>query len=142
MRMAEYLGTDVSCILRSHPFKDWCFERSVERNLDEPRVYYVFKQRGLDIECDYNDVVSTIFIRREECDGFTLSEIPFSLVRREVLECLGVPSKSGGMITDPISGPQGGWDRFAHADFTIHIEYTNDTSGIKMITLMLNDVVP
>lgn len=142
LKMTQYLGRHVSNLLQSDPFKNWVVERSVEEDLEEPIVDYVFKGRGLTVECDGSDTVCTVFVNREECDGFRLSEIPFTLSRKEVLDRLGVPARSGEKSHHPFLGEYGAWDRFAHADFTIHIQYTIDACGIKMITLMLNDVVP
>ena len=142
MRMMEYLGRHVSSLLESEPFKNWPVKKSVEKDLEPSRLYYVFKGRGLDIECDNSQMVCAIFIRHEECNGFRLSEIPFALGREEILDRLGAPSKSGEKINDPILGKSGAWDRFAHTDGTIHVEYTIDGSEISMITLMRGDVVP
>jgi hypothetical protein len=142
MKMKNYLGKHVSSVLEIDPFKNWLVERSVEKDLKPPRVYYIFKGRGLDMECDCSDIVCTIFIRREVCDGFRLSEIPFTLGREEVIERLGAPSKSGERSSDPVLGDSGAWDRFAWVDCTIHVEYTVGGTEISMITLMRSDIVP
>jgi hypothetical protein len=142
MRMAEYMGRHVASMFEVAPFKNWPFERSVEADLEELRIDYIFTGRALVIECDRNEAVCVIFMRREEYDGFILSEIPFTLGRKEVLDRLGVPSKSGEKISDPILGECGAWDRFVRSNFTIHVEYSADVDAINMITLMRSDVVP
>jgi hypothetical protein len=142
MRMAEYLGRPVASLLEDAPFRNWPFERSVEAGLEELRIYYVFTGRGLEVICDHDETVAVIFIHREECDGFILSEIPFTLGRKEVLDHLGMPSKSGEKIFDPILGEYGPRDLFVHPRFAVHVEYQADTDAINMITLMRSDVVP
>jgi hypothetical protein len=142
MRMAEHLGKHISSMLQSEPFKNWAVERSTEDDLDEQRIFYVFTGRSLYVECDRDERVCTLFMRAEECEGFTLSEIPFALDRKQLLERLGSPSKSGASISDPVLGSQGAWDRFTRPHYVVHVQYQTERDAIYMITLMRPDVVP
>lgn len=140
----KYLGNPASNLLNDEPFKRWSFDKSFENDLDEPIIDYVFPQNGMDFVCDGDEIVSTIFLYADENRYFNegVSEIPFSFVRRQVIECLGSPSKSGDRTSDPILGEYGPWDRFAKPTYSIHVEYGLNEARIKKITLMRADVVP
>ena len=144
MQMTEFLGSHVSKILESEPFKNWPVERSVDDDLDERIIHYVFNEHGLELRCDADENVSTIFLHSEEYNGFdeSISRIPFSLRREEVLERFGTPSKRGDKTSDPILGVCGAWDRFPRPNSAIHVEYRPDADEIKKITLIRGDVVP
>ncbi len=144
MQMTEFLGSHVSTLLENKPFEDWPVERFVEDDLDEREVHYVFHNHGLELCCDVSDNIKSIFLHSERFGGFdeSVSGVPFSLRRRDVLELFGTPSKSGGKISDPILGEFGAWDRFSCASSAIHVEYKTKTEGIQMITLMRGDAVP
>lgn len=141
--IAQYLGNPASTMLESSPFKLWPVEKSFEDDLPEPIIHYVFPQHGLELRCDRHDIVSTIFLYSDEFNGFdeSLLDAPFSSNRNKVIEILGVPSKSGGKISDPILGDYGAWDRFARVGHAIHVEYGADADRIKKITLIRADVV-
>ena len=142
--MTEYIGSHISTMLESEPFKYWPVEKSVEDDLDEQIIQYVFNGNGLELRCDSDGIISSIFLLSEEYGGFdeSLFEIPFSLNRQQVHEILGTPSKSGEKINDPLLGEYGAWEHFTQPDSTIHIEYKIDADKINNITLMQNDVVP
>jgi hypothetical protein len=142
--LANYLGNDISLILADLPFKNWTFNKSYENDLEEPRIDYIFPQNGMDLICDADDRLTTIFLYADEtrCFKEDLLDLPFSLTRKQVIECLGPPSKSGGPINDPVLGECGSWDRFARSEYSIHVEFRVDADRIKMVTLMRADVVP
>ena len=131
-------------MLRENPFKDWLFERSVETDLEEPIVQYVFSTHGLALRCDQDENISVIFFYSDHYNGFdeSMLEFPFSWKREQVLRKLGSPSKSGFKTKHPILGEFGEWDRFDRPNYAIHIEYRPDYDSIKKITLMRSDVVP
>jgi hypothetical protein len=143
MNLTSYLGKNISQLLESEPFKHWSVERTVEDDLDERIIHYVFDKNGLELRCDCKDDVSAVFMFANEYKGFdqSLSEIPFCFTRQQVLDRLGVPSKSGERIDDPILGECGAWDRFTYPGSTIHIEYEVDADAISKITLIRNDIV-
>jgi hypothetical protein len=142
--LAEYLGRPASIVLSAFPFKDWKFEKSVENDLDETVIDYVFPENGVDFTCDGDDKVSVIILFSNDQRRFDedLLDVPFSLNRQQVVELLGSASKSGGRRTHPILGESGAWDRFSRPGYSIHIEYQVDENSIKKITLMRADVVP
>lgn len=141
--LAKYLGKPAPIILADTPFKLWDVERSVEHDLDEPIIQYVFPQNGLELRCDRDEKVSTIFLYSDKYCGFdeSLFDMPFSSSRQEVVGRLGTPSKSGGRISDPVLGEYGPWDRFTRLGHTIHVEYRLDADCIRRITLIRADVV-
>jgi hypothetical protein len=142
--LANYLGIPASTMLEDAPFKLWLVEKSFEEDLEEPIIHYVFPQHGLELRCDSDNKVSVIFLYSDSFNSFdeALLDIPFSSNRKKVNELFGVPSKSGGKVSDPILGEYGPWDRFTRTGHTIHFEYGLDADRIKKITLMRPDVVP
>jgi hypothetical protein len=144
MKIPEYLGKHVSILLEEVPFKNWPVEKSIEDDLEEKLTSYMFKEHGFEVSCDRNDKISVIFLYSDKYNGFaeSLFEIPFSWNQKQVLEHFGVPSKSGGKVSDPILGDYGPWDRFTRPGYAIHVRYRTDSDRIKQITLMRSDVVP
>jgi hypothetical protein len=74
--------------------------------------------------------------------GEALSEVAFSLSRREVLNRFGSASKSGAAVRVPVLGDRGAWDRFTLPAGSIHVQYRLDRDEIDMITLMCRDAEP
>lgn len=75
-------------------------------------------------------------------DGEVLVDVPFEMVREQVLERFGTPTESGGRSRIPVLGDYGAWDRFTLPEGTLHIQYALERDEIEMITLMRADVVP
>jgi hypothetical protein len=67
---------------------------------------------------------------------------PFGSTRREVIERLGPPFRSGQPISDPVLGDYGAWDRFIRSGYVLHVEYRRHEDAINRLTLMRADVVP
>src|SRR5688572_27197956 len=135
--LANYLGSPASTMLSQAPFKSWPVEKSFEYDLEEPIIHYVFPMHGLELRCDREDKISTIFLYSDQLNGFdeSLLDAPFSLNRQQAMERFGSPSKSGGKISDPILGEYGPWDRFAQPGYTLHFQYRLDADCIEKITL-------
>lgn len=142
--LASYLGRDASILLDATPFKNWTFEKSVEDDLEESLIDYVFAQHGMDFVCDGDDKVNSIFLYFDEsrCFNEDIRDLPFDSGRQEIIARLGAPSKSGEKMSDPILGEYGAWDRFTRSGYAVHVEYRLDADVIKKITLMRADVVP
>lgn len=141
--IASYLGKDASALLAEQPFKSWKYEKSFEDDLEKPRIDYVFAQGGMDFVCDGEDNIRTIFLYSDDlrCFNEKIQDLPLTSSRKTVIDYLGVPSKSGGKISDPILGEYGAWDRFVRSGYVIHVEYCLDVDIINKITLMRTDVV-
>jgi hypothetical protein len=144
MNLENYLGNHVSRILEVLPFKNWRVDRSLEEDLAEPIIQYVFTDHGLELRCDKEEKILSIFLDADAVDGYSASivEIPFSNSRKEVLVRFGIPSKSGAGMVDPILGAYGAWDRFTLPNHTLHIEYRATSDCIKRITFMVNEITP
>jgi hypothetical protein len=140
--LASYLGKPVSVLLEDSPFKSWSVKKSVRDDLVERIFHYVFPKHGLELRCDKDEKVSTIFIDSDELIGGDALELSLASARSEVLSCLGTPSKSGARLRDPILGDYGAWDRFLKPGYAIHVEYRLDVDRVNKITLMRDDVVP
>lgn len=145
MAMTEFLGKHISKMLDLDPFKSWSVKRSIEHDLEERRIHYVFENHGLEVQCDGKDHVQTIFMYSEKHGGFDESLLDFSLAssREQVLAHLGTPSRSGERINDPILGECGAWDRFDYTEpnLSAHFEYRLDGQGISKFTLIWGEVV-
>jgi hypothetical protein len=140
--MARYLGKNVSSLLESRPFEQWPVERTVDSDADPPEIGYIFEGCGLQVSCDLDERVQSVFLEAEEHDGFVLSEVPFGHNRDQVLERFGSPSKSGEGTSHSVLGDFGPWDRFPCPDYVVHVQYKVGAEGIEMITLMRSDVAP
>lgn len=142
--LSKYLGRQASVLLADPPFKDWAVERSFEPDLESPVIDYVFPHNGMDLVCDQDDRVSTVFLYADGSRCFTdgVEELPFGAGRRDVIARLGTPSRSGDKSSSPILGEHGPWDRFSRPGYAIHVEYRLDVDVIQLITLMRDDVVP
>lgn len=139
--LARYLGRPVDEFLSDVPFKFWRVEKSYENDLDEPVVDFVFPQDGVQLSCDGDETLRTIFLEAEEFDEHLLG-FPFSLCRQQVLERFGKPTRSGEGHIDAVLGAYGAWDRFDGAQYCLHIQYRPDADCIKKVTLMRPDVAP
>jgi hypothetical protein len=142
--ISNYLNSPTSVLLSALPFKNWLVEKSYESDLSPPIIQYVFPENGLALRCSTDDIVIAIFLDSEELGGFDdgYSELSFSLTRQQVLNILGVPSKSGLRFKDPVLGEYGPWDRFLRENHTIHVEYAISEDKIKKITFMRSDLTP
>jgi len=144
VNLGDFIGLHVSGFLEAEPFMHWAFERTVEPDIDEYVVQYVFDGHGLGLLCDKDEHVKVIFLHSEQYGGFdsSLSGIPFSLRRGDARSRYGIPSAQGAGMRDPILGDYGPWERFDREGFVLHLEYTLDGTALKMVTLMALDAVP
>jgi hypothetical protein len=138
--LVAFLGSNVSALLAIPPFSGWEVVRTVEEDLPSKEVWYEFEGHGVELICDESERIRTIFLLGG--DGEALSEIPFSLSRREVLGRFGSPSNSGAAIRLPVLGDKGAWDRFALPAGSVHIQYRLDCDKIEMVTLMRRGTEP
>jgi hypothetical protein len=143
-KLAGFLSQSVSALLSDEPFRAWSVERSVETDLEEPVIHYVFPSHGLELQCDAEEKISAIHLYRDEYGGFdqNLLDLSFSFNGIDIARLMGVPSKRGDKVVDPILGEYGAWDRFDYSNHSVHIEYTLRGDGIRMITLIRKDRLP
>jgi hypothetical protein len=137
--ISKFLGTHISEFLSTDPFSRWRFTRSVVLGTDRPCIDY--ESTVVDIVCDLDETIRTIFLYEAGANGISFFDVPFSCTQNEVRKLIGNPSKSGEGSSSPVLGASGAWDRFSRADHTIHVEYKVDTDEIRKITLMRNDIV-
>ncbi|NVB79479.1 MAG: hypothetical protein HOV81_13875 [Kofleriaceae bacterium] len=130
----------MSSLLADRPFAGWQVTRTVDEETSEDEAHYLFEGHGVELICDQQERVLTIFLRRG--DGEALSELAFSLSRREVLELYGPPSCSEAARRYEGLGDIGPWDRWDHAAASVHVQYRLDRDEIEMITLMRPDAAP
>ncbi|HEX8523215.1 MAG TPA: hypothetical protein VF669_13240 [Tepidisphaeraceae bacterium] len=139
-----YLGREASSLLKAPPFDRWPVEKSLEEDLEEPILHYVFPHHGMELRCDRNDRINTIFLRADTSGHFEeeLLDIPANANRGDVLRRFGIPAKSGNSLSDPVLGRYGPWDRFNLPRCVVHVQYRVGADDIEMITLMRPDAVP
>lgn len=142
--LSQYLGVPISRMLTNTPFKTWEYERTFQYDINIPRIDYVFLESAIDVICDTDETTRAIFISLSGKRGIAKDIIaPLETwTRRDVVNYFGPPSKSGGLVNDPILGDLGSWDRFARHNYSIHIEYSVDEDKISKITLMRLDAIP
>jgi hypothetical protein len=144
MTLTEYLGQPISAILSTTPFSTWAMEREVSDDSDECIVRYLFPDHSMEVRCDQNDRVLTIFLDAEH-KSFAddrLCEVGREWTRAQVLTHFGRPDKSGPRVSHSVLGSYGEWDRFAFHGYAIHIEYALMGPGVRRITMMASSVVP
>jgi hypothetical protein len=132
--LASNLGESAEILLAETPFKNWTFKKSFRDDLEGPIIHYVFDRRGFELRCDQDERINVIFLSLGEFRDFNL-DIPVSASRSQVIECLGLRSKSGDKMIDPILGEYGAWDFFTRLGYSIHVEYALDADCVKRITL-------
>ena len=140
MQLGAYLGKHVNNLLAASPFVAWDVTRSVENDLPRKEIWYEFEGHGIEVICDEDERVRTIFLHRGEAEA--LAEVSFAASRTQVVAQLGAPSKSGKAVRIPVLGDRGAWDRFTGPDCVIHVQYMLDRDEIDMVTLMRPDAVP
>jgi len=140
MKMADYLGVHASKLLASEPFCGWAVTRSVERDLPRTEVWYEFDGHGVEVICDEDESIRTIFFHAGVHQW--LSDLPFALRRKDIISRFGPPSKSGAATRHPVLGESGPWDRFILGNGTVHFLYRVDSDQIDRITLMRQDAIP
>jgi hypothetical protein len=141
-RFVGYLGKPALYATSDSPLVDWKFIRS-PIEFDGDSIDYQFINNGIDLSCDSDDNIHSIFIHNDS-RKFTglIVDIPFEMRRDDVLRRIGIPCKSGDPINDSILGHFGAWDRFDSHDHSMHIQYHSDGDGIALITFMRPSVVP
>lgn len=142
--LSKYLGKDASVLLADAPFNSWAVTRTFEADLEKPLIDYVFMQDGMDFVCDGENKLSSIFLYADQSRFFRegIEDLPFGSTRREVIERLGPPFRSGQPLSDPVLGDYGAWDRFIRSGYVLHVEYRRHEDAINRLTLMRADVVP
>jgi hypothetical protein len=137
----ELLGKSVTDILHSAPFCDWPFEKNADNDLDEPLVYFEFKDHGVSLTCRDTDTISTVHFSASG-QAASYFGLPTSLTRDKVRGQFGTPHASGEGVDHPILGNYGPYDRYDHSDHSVHFEFFPDVDKIRLITVMTRSVVP
>ncbi len=142
--LSECLGKPIEQLFSQVPFRNWPAERSLEQTEDEASIYYEFPDQGVDIRCDEDELVRTVFLHVDRLPPLELIglEIDASLTRQQVLERFGPPSKSGNRVDLPPLGKCGAWDRFSRSTWSLHFQYHYEVETIRLVTLMCQTVVP
>ena len=145
MKVAEYLGSNVSALLAASPFSGWHATRSVDTDEGNPKapseIWYEFAGRGVEVLCDQAELVQAIFLHGG-LDSEALCDVPFSSSRSEIRARYGTPAKSGEPSHHPKLGPSGAWDRFVAGPAVVHFRYCVERDQVDRVTLMTLDATP
>lgn len=144
MNITSFLGRDINELLSSSPFNNWQYELSKEDDLLESIAYYVFTQDGLEIQCDPNNIIKTIFLYSKEYGGYELSGMSFTfdMTRDQIRGTFGIPERAGEESNDDILGFHGCWDRYKLSGYYIHFSFVKGACGIDQVTLISGEDAP
>lgn len=142
MNIADFIGEPITSLFEIEPFNTSTYTRSVDMEIDKPCIDYIFQNFGVEIVCNLDEKIRTIFLSKSSIGKLPLINLPFTLTREEVTHIFGKPHKSGVQSTSLYLGSSGAWDRFRTVKFTIHVEYKINSKGVNKVTLMSNDSTP
>ena len=133
-----FLGKSIGSLLQDALFIGWVVRRSVEKELQPPRIHYVFSGTGFEVKCGPDEIIDVIFINIEEIDtsiARLIVPINPNWTRKIAIEYYGPPIRSGGEYVHPILGQYGPWDIFDFPQYTLHFEYYADSFHVKRLTM-------
>ncbi|MEW6283257.1 MAG: hypothetical protein AB1758_31910, partial [Candidatus Eremiobacterota bacterium] len=90
---------------------------------------------GLEVQVDYQDVVTTMFFYCTPTEGYQ----PYPGLLPRGLSALATPESAGRVLGEP-SRTGSGWDRWDRSTFSLHVQYAGDRVG--KVTLMASEAVP
>lgn len=138
MKIADFLGGDVSHFLGLQPFKNWRYK--VKDDAEEQTRNYIFGGHCLEIICNNFGKILTLFTERGFDD--TWMDVPFTFERSQVLKFYGPPVRSGAPDVKPVLGEFVPWDLFRLPTYAVHVEYGSSQGAIQRITFMEFNQVP
>jgi len=105
---------------------------------DAKEYYYSFTQAGIELICDPQDRITTVFIfAGDDNHGRYVGDLPrnlrFSDSRAEVSQKLGMASMSGGG-TEGTLGKIPIWDKYYFPTYSLHVQYGTN-GNVSQITL-------
>ncbi len=99
------------------------------------------KDRGIQIRCDENGIIRTIFIYSVRREGFTpyreeiLPGVPAAAERKAILDAFGTPAESGRDSHSFFSADPSWWDRYDRENASYHIQYSDEQGSVEFITI-------
>lgn len=137
--MKVFLNKNINILLSTIPFSSWLYDKTIDEDDFElqTEIFYEFQDHDLEIQCNKNFIIETIFIKGSDFDKELLHlDFDFNFTQDMIRDCLGEPSFSGSESNSRYLGKSGAWDRFDFGSYVIHIEYKIDTKSIDKITFM------
>ncbi len=132
----------------SDSFIEFCKRHGINRELElvSDTLYCFTPKMGFDFLFNEEHIITTLFFygdpEESEDNSVFAGRLPYNLSfpmnRTEVRRMLGVPEKlyDGGVILNMKVTP---WDRFLTKEYFLHIQYSSDSSHIKLVTISLED---
>jgi hypothetical protein len=143
--MKIFLNKNINILLSTIPFSSWLYDKTIDEGDSEfqTEVFYEFQAHDLEIQCDKNFIIETIFIKGSAFDKELLDlDFDFSFNQDMIRICLGEPSFSSNESNSQYLGKSGAWDRFDFGSYVIHIEYKIGIKKINKITFMTLERAP
>ena len=144
MDLVELLGTSTA-ELASHPA--FLGRRLAVERFDE-RLHVEAPESGFEVVDHGDGLIGTIHLHCRPGDGFAAfaGELPCGLAptmtRAEVRRLLGEPEWSGEALTFAALGSMPPWDRFVLDEGYVHVSYSDDDSGLSLVTVMARAAAP
>lgn len=143
--MKNYLNKSIDTLLSKAPFNSWSYDKTIDEEDFEfqTEVSYEFQNHDLQVVCDKNLIIQTIFILGEAFDN-KLLELGFDFSSNQdiIRASLGIPSFSGKESNSQYLGKSGAWDRFDFNSYVLHVEYQIGNKKIDKITFMTLSQAP
>ena len=114
---------------------------SLAVNAEVPLHFLSSKIRGIQIRCDENRVIRTIFIYAVKREGFSpyqdeiLPGIAATANRKTILDAFGHPGESGSDTHTFLSAEESWWDRYDLDAASYHFQYTGEQGSLEFITI-------
>jgi hypothetical protein len=131
-----YIGMKFAEFRNIAPFKDWSWKRKLSKELQ--RIVYISGKSGLDIYCDNDDNIITIFLYSKKFDD-RLADCKFNWTREQVRARYGKPTRTRATLVDLILGEFGEADIFAFQKARLNVQYKFHVAGIELYTFMKLD---
>ena len=121
--------------------------RSIDEDSNETDL--AFAAAGVSLRFDVNGRLCTIFLYGPlNADGYEpfAGELPanlqFDAARPEIIQKLGMPTRTGRTSSIIEPGETVWWDRYDSVERCLHLQYRGHDGPLVMVTLMTLDAAP
>jgi hypothetical protein len=129
----NYIDFSFTDFSKKAPFNSWKWKRRLYKDLN--RLGYMSGKNGMDVYCDMQEKIITIFLYPKKFDD-RIAGCKFSWTREQVQARYGKPSRIRAALVDPILGEFGEADIFVFSNSKLHVEYNIHTGAVELYTFM------
>ena len=114
---------------------------SLADNAEVPLHFLSSKDRGIQIRCDENHLIRTIFIYAVKREGFSPYQdeifpgVSATADRKTILASFGAPGESGSDSHTFLSADESWWDRYDLGNASYHFQYTGEQGTLEFVTI-------